>query len=714
MMERVRGSWTAVQSRVTRKALWRATLLLTLAAVLAIVGEALIRARLAPAASRLVTTLYTRPVAWHPGDIDPADDSDGAAAIPIGTLDGSAVEERIPVTLDQVPASLVQAVLAIEDQRFYSHHGIDVRRIAGALVANIRAGGVVQGGSTLTQQLAKNLFLTSARTPLRKIREAAMALVLEARYDKRTILTAYLNEIYLGQDGARAIHGVGAAAHYYLGTSVRHLSLAESAQLAAMISAPNRNTAVRHADAARDRRDLVLQLMVDQHRVSAAAAAHARNTDVVVRLHPAIAVDGRYFRDVAAAGLGREVPARGAAVYTTLDAALQQAAEHAMTSSLDRLKSHDVEAALVAIDPRTGEVLALVGGRDYGRSQFNRATEAHRQPGSAFKPIVALTALARGADSTPRFTLASVVEDEPLKVATPSGPWEPADYDQDFRGPVTVRQAMEESLNVPFARIGLAVGPDKVVTTARELGITSPLAAVPSIALGSSGVTLLELVRAYGVLADGGQLAPSREVIGVARGEHDTMIAAPAVPRQVVDPAVAYLVTTMLEGVVHRGTGHALDADDHLGGIAGKTGTSNDWRDAWFIAYSPDLVVGAWVGFDDERPLRMTGATAALPVVASFLAQVSPEDGWPAFEVPDGVVGRYDGSESDESADCGGNEVFLEGTGPSDDGDCRPMEIRGIRGLEQLDDRLQRSTARWLGRLLSNLRIRIERGGASH
>jgi penicillin-binding protein 1B len=663
---------------------------------LSISTEALVRARIPDPRRRIPSELFTRPVPWGVG-------REPRPAIAIGAIDGPA-EDRVPVRVGDVPTQLIQAILSVEDQRFYQHRGIDFRRIFGALVADVRAGAPAQGGSTLTQQLAKNLFLDASRSPLRKLREAAMASMLELRYSKAAILESYLNEIYLGQDGARAIHGVGAASRFYFGKSVQRLTLAECALIAATINAPNRNAPNRHPDVARERRDLVLQLMAGQHRITAAAAEEARRVPLPTRVHPSTTLDGRSFRDVELASLGHHVPARGVAVYTTLDASLQRAAERAVDRGMTRLPA-GVEAALVALDPRTGEVLAMVGGRDYGASQFNRATSAIRQPGSAFKPVVALTALAPSGSHPPSFTLASVVDDEPLSVETASGPWEPTDYDGEFRGPVSVREAMEQSLNVPFARIGLAVGPKSIVETARRLGITSALDPVPSIALGSSGVTLLELVRAYGVLAAAGDLAPTRTFLGEARyGETVRAATAPAAT-PVIDPAVAYLVTSSLEGVISRGTGRALSSAGHDGAIAGKTGTSSNWRDAWFVAYSTSLVVGVWVGYDDGRSLHLTGASAALPIVAQFLAEATTDDDWTPFEMPHGVTQADVGADGEYG--CGTQEVFLAGTEPSS-ADCETPEIPGVIHLrdwgESLGTRARQLFQRFIVRELETIR----------
>ncbi len=706
---RCRTATGRLRATFTGRRIRRGILVVLLLGTVSIGLEAVIRARIVPPAEREQTALYTRPISWGEGD--------RGAAIPIGTLGKAMVEERIPEPLRAFPDELVAAVLAIEDQRFLEHHGLDLRRIAGAFVANVRAGGIAEGGSTLTQQLAKNLFLSARRSPLRKLREAAIATVLEWRYDKSTILEAYLNEIYLGQDGARAIHGMPAAARYYFGHRVEELSLDQAALLAGMISAPNRLAPTRHPDAARERRDLVLSLMAEQGRISASAARRATRAAVRARPHPQATIDARYFRDLVGESVPRGLPARGAAVYTTLDASLQRAAERAVTAGMARLGLPEAQAALVAIDPRSGDVLALVGGRDYGASQFDRATEARRQPGSAFKPVVALAALGRDGDRDPTYTLASEIEDEPLTVKTRNGPWQPANYDHEFRGPVTLREALEQSLNVPFARIGLDVGPDRIVATAHRLGIGGNLRAVPSLALGSSEVTLLDLVRAYGVLAAGGSLATTRTVLGAARDGNGPPEGVEPRATQVADPAAAFLVTSALEGAVIRGTAQGMAASGYRGALAGKTGTSNDWRDAWFVAYTPTLVVGVWVGFDDGRSLHQTGASAALPIVARFFGDVPRGDRRSEFPMPDGVELATVGQGGDGWFDgCGSREYFLAGTAPPD-AECRQFEWAGDdagddlrRQVEDWRRDLRREAKRFLRELLAEHGVEVNIG----
>ncbi|MDX2262672.1 MAG: PBP1A family penicillin-binding protein [Gemmatimonadales bacterium] len=693
LVQWLRDRYAAIRPRLTARRIGGTVAVAMMVGTAGIAIEAAIRAHLGPAEARLPTALYARPVPWG------AEGEAAESPTPIALLTASALESRRPVTLDDVPESLVQAVLAIEDQRFYQHEGFDVRRIGGAFVANVKAGGIAQGGSTITQQLAKNLFLSADRTPLRKLREVAFATALELRHDKATILEAYLNEIYLGQENGRAIHGVGAAARAWFGKDVSRLSLPESALLAGMIHAPNRHTPTRHPDAARARRNLVLQLMAEQGRITASSARKAQGSRISTRnASPAIAVDARHFRDAAVDAMPRSLPKRGAAVYTTLDARLQQAAQRAVRRGLARLPQRGTEAALVAIDPRTGEVLAMIGGRDYSSSQFNRATEAKRQPGSAFKPIVALAALGRSEGDAPAFTLASVVDDAPLSLKTSRGMWQPSNYDGEFRGPVTVRQALEESLNVPFVRIGMAVGPSRIAATAKRLGITSPMPAVPSLALGSAEVSLLELVRAYGVLANGGSLARTQMVL--ANATTDAASSAPDVT-SVVDPATAWLVTSALQGVVDHGTGAGLQERIGYSGMAGKTGTSSDWRDAWFVAYSPTLVVGVWVGHDDGRSLRATGSAAALPIVADFLAEALEQGEAGEFEVPAGITeGRAGLAPGEWSDGCGTTEYFLEGTEPAHQ-DCYEIEFPDMGELNEIGSALQRRAERLFEALIA-------------
>jgi len=602
--------------------------------------------------------------------------------------------DRQLVALADVPPVLVEAIIAVEDQSFYEHGGVHVWRIAGAMLANVRAGRVVQGGSTLTQQLVKNFYLTRERTLTRKGTEALMALLLERNHSKREILEAYLNEVYMGQRGSVAIHGVGEAAQHYFGKSVGQLGLPEAALLAGLIKGPNLYSPYKHPEAARKRRDLVLSVLREQDKIERDAYESALVADLGVRDVYVDEYVAPYFveelRQDLSERYGEEIlQSEGMAIYATLDAEVQRAANAAVTGQLERLErdypklrrpSSPLQAAVVALSPRSGEILALVGGRDYRQSQFNRASQAHRQPGSVFKPIVLLTALARR-EGEPQFTLLSKLEDAPFTQKLPTGVWQPVNYDGEYRGTVSLREAIEQSLNVPVAKLGIAVGPERIVETARRLGIASALLPVPSVSLGSFEVTVLEAARAYAVLAAAGSLPGLRSYTEVVHADGRVLEERPHEAQKVFDPAEVYLVTSALQGVVDRGTGTALRALGFRGDIAGKTGTSSDFRDAWFIGYTPDIVIAVWVGFDDGASVHVTGAVAALPIFADVLEAARGKAAGEEFSVPTGVESVAVDVESGLRAGflCGGEqEVFLRGTAP--EGSCGIF--RGLAGSD--------------------------------
>ncbi len=601
----------------------------------------------------------------------------------IGELYGSRHERRRLVTVDDVPEHLVTAILAVEDQRFYEHWGLDVLRIGGALFANLRAGRIVQGGSTITQQLVKNLYLSPERTVARKAREALMALLLELGHSKREILEAYLNEVYLGQHGSVSIHGFGEATRHYFGKDIADISLAESALLAGMIRAPGRYSPFQKPEVARERRDSVLGILREQGYLDAERAAEAAAEPIQLRAperDERVAPHfGAWLRADLAEELGEHVLlSYGIDVHSTLDPQLQRVAQRAVARGLERLErdhpelggeGEPLEGALLALDPANGDVLALVGGRDFGRSQFNRATQSRRQPGSVFKPVVALAAVSRNDDGSVPMTLATRVDDEPLVVDTPDGPWSPANFDGEFRGQVTLREAIERSLNVPMARVGLDVGPERIVATARRLGIQSRLAPVPSLALGPFELSLLEITRAYAVFASGGELPAIRNYTSVSDA-HDEVLSEVAVEvERVFEAEEVYLVTSALEGVIDRGTGRAVRGYGVEGPVAGKTGTTNDFRDAWFVGYTPSLVVGVWVGFDDARSLGVPASVAALPIFAEFVRRGTGGELAEPFYRPKGVrsvsIHRPTGKRA--GFGCRGErEVFLRGTAPTE------------------------------------------------
>jgi penicillin-binding protein 1B len=592
---------------------------------------------------------------------------------------------RHRVRLEALPRHLVAAILAAEDHRFYSHPGVDPRAVARALWVNLRRTGVVQGGSTLTQQLVKNQLLTPRRTFGRKAREIVLALALERRHQKTEILDAYVNGVYLGQHGGLAIHGVGAAARSYFGKEAERLTLAESALLAGLIRAPNAASPFQHADRARARRDLVLRRLEALGWVDPRAAASAAREPIRVSRAAPPRLRAPYFVDTvrAEAEEGPDgPPSSGVSIYTTLDTVLQRAAETAVARGLDRLEGQfrqlrrkepggRLQAALVALDPRTGEVRALVGGRDYAQSQWNRATQAHRQPGSAFKPFVYLAALGAGPrGEAPSFTALTRVEDRPLTVGTGRSAWSPRNYESRYEGTVTVRRALEQSLNAATVWVAEAVGGEAVVHAAQEAGIRSPLAAVPALALGGLEVTPVELAAAYAPFANGGARVVPHAVRAVAdRGGARIGRPAPE-PEPAVAPEEAFLVTHLLTGVVEQGTGAAARALGVVGPVAGKTGTTNEGRDAWFVGYTPGLVALVWVGFDEREVMRLSGAQAALPIWADFMRVAMAAAPGGEFVPPETVTFRDvdpgTGKLAGTWCPLRVREAFLAGTEPRD------------------------------------------------
>ena len=555
----------------------------------------------------------------------------------VSLLTGRSRERRSVTLIGDMPQALVRAVVSIEDERFHRHAGIDPRGIARAAFNNIRSGGVAQGGSTITQQLAKNMFLTAERTASRKFQEALIALILERRYGKDRILEAYLNEIYLGQRDGWAILGVAEAARAWFGKSVDALTVSESALLAGAIHAPNRTVPWRHPEEAKRRRATVLRKMAELEAVPADDIQDALTSPLPTTNARGLARTAPWFIDGVVSDLReRYTPEAlhrdGLELVTTLDPLMQRAAEKSAKATLSSLeRSHpnlfegaSPEVALIAMDPRDGAIRALVGGADYGRSQFDRAREARRQPGSAFKPIVLASSIAA---RWPSLRPGTLVEDSPLAVpgAGPRGSaWKPKNWDNRFLGPIPLRVAVEKSRNLPFVRLGMADGLDEVVSTAEAMGIGTPLRALPSLSIGAQEVTLLDLAVAYATLAADGVRPVPRMLEGVRARDGSWLERALPERGTGLDPRVTRMVTAMLQGVVERGTARGIRRAGFKLPLAAKTGTSNDSRDAWTAGYTPDLVVIVWVGFDQDRTLGLTSTRAAVPFFTSFLQEVEP------------------------------------------------------------------------------------------
>jgi penicillin-binding protein 1A len=567
------------------------------------------------------------------------------------------VERRIFVPLAQIPPALRNAIVATEDSRFYSHFGVDPMGIARAVYQNFRRGRIVEGGSTITQQLAKVLFLTPDKSLERKLKEAVLALELERRYTKERILEMYLNQIYFGQ-GA---FGVEAAARTYFGKPVSELTVAECALLAGLPKAPATYSPFEHPEAARRRRATVLARMVDTGALKPAEAKRLGEASLDLLPPEKRRTTGQYFLEYVQQQLeaqyGADIVFKGGLhVYTTLSPPMQVKAERALRDGLKALESRRTvavsaakekaapaaperppdrpEGALLAIDPQTGYIKAMVGGYDFFRSEFNRAVQARRQPGSAFKPFVYIAALESG--QTP----ASIVDDSPVEypVGRNNKPWKPDNYDRKHRGPITYQQALEESINVAAVKVLERNGIRHTVEVARRLGVESPLVENLSMALGTSDLTLLELTSAYGALANQGTWMRPTAIRYVLDPQRKLLEENTPQGKQVLSPEVAYVATYMLRGTIERGTGVAAKA---LGRpAAAKTGTTNDYSNAWFIGYTPHLVTGVWVGYDRPRSLGKdeTGSRVAVPIWTTFMSEALAGTPIENFPQPDKVV----------------------------------------------------------------------------
>ena len=566
-------------------------------------------------------------------------------------------EQRRVVRLDEVPARVRKTVLAVEDERFYYHRGVDPVAVMRAFLANVRRGGVVQGGSTLTQQLMKNFFLGSERTLERKVKEALMALITEWLYTKDQILENYLNEIYLGQNGAQGIFGIWEAARFYFVKEPEQLTVGETALLAGLIRAPNRYSPYRSAGEATRRRHVVLAKLVSDGIITRRAYEHALQEVFEKREPVRLTNSAPYFTDYVKKELAEHysedtLTAEGLRIFTSLDLEIQQAAEKALSEGLARLekdyrhlrktaKQDDLEGALVVIKPQTGEIKAMVGGRDYGKSQFNRVAQAKRQPGSVFKPFVYLAALTHGsAQGSGSYDSTTYVEDTPFTWSYGEKEWAPQNYNRSYEGWVTLREAMEKSLNAATARIAQDVGIRKVREMAYRMGIQSRLPLLPSLSLGAVEVTPLEMAGAYSALANNGVRTHLLSIKNVLDRDGDALEKRHIRVKRVLSPRVAVDVHNMLRGVVERGTAQRMRALGFTRPAAGKTGTTNDSRDAWFAGYTPDLLALVWVGFDRQSELGLSGSSAALPIWTDFMKRATSRLPVVDFVTPPGASAR--------------------------------------------------------------------------
>ncbi|MBA2492827.1 MAG: penicillin-binding protein 1B [Gammaproteobacteria bacterium] len=618
--------------------------------------------------------------------------------VPIANIYPTHLEDRLVARLEDVPPLLPTTLIAVEDRDFYDHHGLDFGAIARAMLANIMAGRVVQGGSTLTQQLVKNLFLTSERSLVRKLNEAIMAGLLEWHYGKDEILEAYINEVYLGQDGARAIHGFALASQFYFERRLSELRPDQLALLVALVKGPSYYQPRQNPERAKDRRDLVLAEVRDAGVLSAAAATEAQNRplDVTARA-PSGVTPFPAFVELMRRQLKDQYPeqalrTKGLVIFTTMDPLVQIAAEQAVTSKLAELEAQrglpasSLQAAAVVTAAETGEVLAVVGGRDPRAQGYNRALDARRPIGSLVKPVIYVTALARPRE----YSLASMLDDRPLSVRLDDKQtWSPRNYDDKYHGQVTLRDALVGSYNVSTARLGLAVGIDNVIDTLQRLGFTHSLSPYPSLLLGALEMTPLEVSQVYQTLAAGGYRAPLNTIREVMSGYGERLSRYPLNIAQGADPAAVYLLNAALYEVTRQGTARALQwlLPAELK-VAGKTGSTNELRDSWFAGFSGEHLAVTWIGRDDNQSTGLTGAVGALPVWADIMGNIQtrplnlntpPGTEWLMIDPRGGLL-------ADEYCEGAQWMPFVEGSAPTGYAPCAqisPVErtTRWFQGL---------------------------------
>ncbi len=549
----------------------------------------------------------------------------------LGMLEKDRDEQRLFLRRDQFPEILVDALLATEDRDFYQHDGVSPLAIARALVANIKAGRTVQGGSTLTQQLAKNLFLTRDKTLWRKVREAYIALILDYRYSKDRILEAYLNEVYLGQSGGEAIHGFGLASRYYFGQPIQELRIDQLAMLVGMVKGPSYYNPIRYPERTKERRDLVLRLLMQQNMLTSEQYEQAVSRPLDTQSKPRIASrQPAYFQQLSIElkeKVGERFKAEtGLRVFTSLDPVSQSKMEQAIAKKIPELAKRggkELEAAAVAVDRHSGEIRAMVGGKRVGYEGFNRALNASRPIGSLVKPAIYLTAL----EQPDKYNLGTTLHDTPLSLKSSKGNvWTPRNYDRIYRGDVPLYIALAKSLNVPTVRLGMALGIPEVSNTLERLGVNKDeIRPVPSMFLGSFSLTPFEVAQMYQTLTNSGKRAKLTALRSVMDMEGNVLYQSLPRSSRAVDEQAAWLTTYAMKQGVAQGTGRFLQSQFGWAALAGKTGTSNDNRDSWFVGVDGREVTTIWLGRDDNKPVNLTGSSGALRVYAEYLKQRIPE-----------------------------------------------------------------------------------------
>ncbi len=626
--------------------------------------------------------------------------------LPIGGIYPAGNEDRVLVRLADVPPHLVKALVATEDRTYFTHAGFAPRSMVRAMLS--LGSGRMQGGSTITQQLVKNFFLTPERTVQRKVTELFMAVLLELHYDKEEILETYLNEIYLGQDRDRAIHGVGLAAQYYFGKDVQHLTLAESALIVAMVKGPSVYDPHRLPARALERRNLVLRETRDHNAITLEQYTAARTSELGVTKKPGFGtspypaflalVHRQLRRDYDEADLRSE----GLRIFTTLDPRVQAAAEGALTKRLaqfdkeKRFGAPGLEGAVVVTDPQSGEIQALVGGRDVRFRGYNRAVDAARPVGSVLKPVIYLTALAE----PERYTLVTPLDDGPFVWKAKGAPdWTPANYDKQFHGIVPLRTALAHSYNAAAARLGTELGIERVLANAKKLGVERDMKPYASALLGAVELSPLEVAQMYQTIASGGFRSPLRAIREVTTQEGKPLQRYALAVEQAFPAEPMYLLTAALQGVVREGTAQALKhflPEDVK--VAGKTGTTDEQRDAWFAGFTGDRLGVVWVGYDDNRAARLSGAASALPIWGDMMAALAPEP--LVMEKPERIENVWIDPQSGlRGISCPGAQElpFVQGSAPRDMAPCAtPVDA----AVEAVGATVEKAKS-WLERLFS-------------
>ena len=598
--------------------------------------------------------------------------------IEVGRIHPQKQEDRLLVSIDQVPQSLIDALIITEDRDFYSHMGVSPKAIARAIFSNVKEGKVVQGGSTLTQQLIKNFFLNSERSYLRKIVEAIMALLLEVHADKNDILEAYINEVFLAQNGGRAIHGFGLASQHFFGQPLDRLDVHQTALLVAMMKGPSYYNPIRHPDRAIARRNLVIKLMADHEKISQAKAEEAKQKPLGLLGSRELLASYPSYLDLVRRQLRRDysekaLSTQGLRIFSNMDPQWQWRAQSELQKGLQQLenaygaKAVGIDGGAVIVDSVNSDVLAVVGSKTPRVSGFNRALDARRPIGSLVKPAIYLTAFEQS------YHLMSKVSDDVLRVDTPQGEWQPKNYDRVFHGDVPLYLALAKSYNIAAARLGLKLGIKKVALTLNKLGVEQRIPKVPAMMLGAVELSPLNVAQMYATVAAKGFYSPLKSIHKITDHEGNVLKRYPFKLEQRFSADVMHILDYGLQTVMHEGTGRSvLKQFKSNSVIAGKTGTTNDQRDSWFAGYDANKIGVVWLGRDDNLPLPVTGGTGALPVWANIMAANENTQG--SSNVPENIsylwVDKISGKLSGELCEQSIFMPYIHGTEPKEEARC--------------------------------------------